>query len=171
MSKPMFFFVGVYQDVQSAESDYASIKALHSADIIGSYDSAVISRKPDGTVKVDKTEKPTQHGGWIGLAAGAAIAVAAPVAMPALVAAGGAGLGAWIGHVARGMNRDDLKEIGQTLDEGTAALIVVGVDKDAERVEKAAEKAAKFTTKRVQGDYEDAERDALDTIGSYDKAA
>lgn len=171
MSKPMFFFVGVYQDVKSAEADYASIKALHSAGIIGSYDSAVISRKPDGTVRVDKTEKPTQHGGWIGLAAGAAIAVAAPVAMPALVAAGGAGLGAWIGHVARGMNREDLKEIGQTLDDGTAALIVVGVDKDAERVEKAAEKAAKFTTKRVEGDYEDAERDALDTIGSYDKAA
>lgn len=171
MSKPMFFFAGVYQDVQSAEADYAAIKALHSADIIGSYDSAVISRKPDGTVKVDKTEKPTQHGGWIGLAAGAALAVAAPVAMPALVAAGGAGLGAWIGHVARGMNRDDLKEIGQTLDEGTAVLIVVGVDKDAQRVEKAAEKAAKFTTKKVEGDYEDAERDALDTIGSYDKAA
>lgn len=171
MSKPMFFFAGVYQNVQSAEADYAAIKALHSADIIGTYDAAVISRKPDGTVKVDKTEKPTQHGGWIGLAAGAAIAVAAPVALPALVAAGGAGLGAWIGHVARGMNREDLKEIGQTLDEGTAALIVVGVDKDAKRVEKAAEKAAKFTTKRVEGDYEDAERDALDTLNTYDKAA
>lgn len=170
MSKPMFFFAGVYQDVQSAEADYAAIKALHSADIIGSYDAAVISRKADGAVKVDKTEKPTQHGGWIGLAAGAAIAVAAPVAMPALVAAGGAGLGAWIGHVARGMDRDDLKEIGQALDEGTAALIVVGVDKDAARVEKAAERAAKFTTKRVEGDYEQAERDALDTI-SYDRAA
>lgn len=171
MSKPMFFYAGVYEDLQSAEADYAAIKALHSAGLIGSYDSAIVSRKADGTVRVQKTEKPTQHGGWVGLAAGAAIALAAPVAMPALVAAGGAGLGAWVGHVARGMNRDDLKEIGQTLEEGTAALIVVGVDKDAERVEKAAEKATKFTTKQVEGDYEEAERDALETIGSHDKAA
>lgn len=171
MSKPMFFYAGVYEDLQSAEADYAAIKALHSADLIGTYDAAVISRKSDGTVRVQKTEKPTQHGGWIGLAAGAALAVAAPVAMPALVAAGGAGLGAWIGHVARGISREDMKEIGETLEEGSAALIVVGVDKDAERVQKAAEKAAKFTTKRVEGDYEEAEREAVATMESYDKAA
>jgi uncharacterized membrane protein len=171
MSKPMFFYAGIYADLQDAQADYAAIKALHSAKIIGSYDAAVISRKADGTVKVDKTEKPTQHGGWIGLAAGGAIALAAPVALPALVAAGGAGLGAWVGHVARGIDRDDLKEIGATLGQGSAALIVVGVDKDAERVQKAAEKATKSTTKRVEGDYEEAEHEAVTMMGTYDKAA
>ena len=33
--------------------------------------------------------------------------------------------GAWIGHVAHGMSRSDAKEIGEMLDEGAAALIVI----------------------------------------------
>jgi uncharacterized membrane protein len=164
MSKPMFFYAGVYKDVETAEADYAAVKALHSADIIGSYDAAVVSRAADGSVKASKTEKPTQHGGWAGLAAGAALAVAAPVAMPGLVAAAGAGLGAWMGHVARGISRRDVRELGETLEEGSAALIVVGVNKDAHRVQKAAANASKFTTKRVEGDYEEAEQDALATM-------
>ncbi len=160
----MFVYAGVYGDVGEAEADYAAIAALHSADIIGSYDAVVVSRQPDGRVEIHKTEKPTQHGGWAGLAAGAAIAVAAPVALPAMVAAGGAGLGAWIAHVARGISRRDVKEIAETLDEGTAALIVVGINKDADRVQKAAAKASRFTTKRVEGDYQEAEREAVATM-------
>ena len=164
--KPMFFFAGVYSDLADAEADYDAVKALHAGHIIGSYDSAIISKDSEGKVKVDKTEKPTQHGGWAGLAAGAAVAVAAPVAMPVLVAAGGAGLGAWIGHLARGMNRGDVKEIGEMLDEGTAALIVIGIDKDAERVEKAVAKATKYATKRVSGDADEAEHEALAVMAS-----
>src|SRR5206468_383476 len=83
-NKPMFLFAGVYENAADAEADYSAIKDLHSAGIIGSYDSAIIEKQRDGEVEVTKTEKPTQHGGWIGLAAGAAVTVAAPVAMPAL---------------------------------------------------------------------------------------
>jgi uncharacterized membrane protein len=164
--KPMFFFAGVYGDLADAEADYAAVEALHSGGMIGSYDSAIISKGEDGKVKVDKTEKPTQHGGWVGLAAGAAVAVCAPVAMPVVVAAGGAGLGAWIGHLARGMSRRDAKEIGEMLDEGTAALIVIGIDKDAERVQKVIAKATKTATKQVSGDHEEAEQEALAVMAS-----
>jgi uncharacterized membrane protein len=164
MSKPMFCFAGVYDSIESAEGDYAAVKALHSADIISSYDAAVISRGADGSIKLLKTEKPTQHGGWAGLAAGAAVAVVAPVAMPAVVAASGAGLGAWVGHLARGMSRRDVREIGETLKDGSAALIVVGINKDADRVQKATTKALKYTTKRVDGDHEQAVEDARATM-------
>ena len=44
MAKPMFFFAGVYDNVADADADYESIKALHSGDAIGFYDSAIISR-------------------------------------------------------------------------------------------------------------------------------
>jgi uncharacterized membrane protein len=164
--KPMFFYIGVYDGLEGAEEDYASVKALHHGNIIGSYDSAIISKDAEGKVKVSKTEKPTQHGGWVGLAAGAAVAVAAPVAMPALVTAGGAGLGAWIGHLAHGMSRKDAKEIGEMLDEGTAALIVVGVDKDAERIEKTVAKARKYATKMIDADSEEAEHEAVAAMAS-----
>jgi uncharacterized membrane protein len=163
-NKPMFFFAAVYDDAADAEYDYMAVKALHSANVIGSYDAVIVHKDETGRVRVTKTEKPTQHGGWVGLAAGAAVAVAAPVAMPALVAAGGAGLGAWIGHVARGMSRRDARELGETLENGTTVLIVVGVNKDADRVQKAAKKAKRFTTKRVEGDYEEAEQDAAETM-------
>jgi uncharacterized membrane protein len=163
-SKPMFVFAGVYEDMADAEDDYAAVKDLHASDIIGSYDAAIVTHERDGKVKVHKTEKPTQHGGWLGLAAGAAIAIAAPVAMPGIVAAGGAGLGAWIGHLARGLSRHDVRELGQTLEEGTTALIVIGVNKDADRVQKAAARAAKRMTKRIEGDYEEAEQEAITTM-------
>jgi uncharacterized membrane protein len=162
--KPMFLFAGVYDSLAEAEDDYAAVKDLHAADLIGSYDSAIITKDADGKVKVTKTEKPTQHGGWAGLAAGAAVAVLFPVAMPVAIAAGGAGLGAWIGHLAHGTSRSDAKEIGEMLDEGSAALIVIGVDKDAQRIEKAAARASRHATKRVECDPEEAEQEALATM-------
>src|SRR5271165_4932165 len=94
MNKPMFFYAGVYADVADAEVDYDAIKALHSADLIGSYDAVVVSHELDGSVKIDKREKPTQHGGWVGLAAGAAIAVAAPGSAPGSPTSRGGSAGA-----------------------------------------------------------------------------
>jgi uncharacterized membrane protein len=166
--RPMFFFAGVYDDVVDANADYESIKALHAADDIGSYDAAVIRKQADGKIKISKTEKPAQHGAWTGLAAGAATAVVFPFLLPALtvggMAAGGAGVGAWIGHLAHGTDRADAKEIGALLDTGDAALIVVGIDKDAERVGQVATRARKSVTKRVDGDFEEAEREAVSAI-------
>ena len=69
--KSMFFFAGVYADHDAAEADYDAIKALHAKHDIGSYDAATITKDANGKVRVAKTEKPAQHGGWIGLAAGA----------------------------------------------------------------------------------------------------
>ena len=80
------------------------------------------------------------------------------------MAAGGAGLGAWIGHVARGLSRRDVRELGETLGEGRTALIVIGVNKDADRVQKAVARASRHTTKRIEGDHEEAEHDAMATM-------
>jgi uncharacterized membrane protein len=87
MAKPMFFYAGVYDNVHDADADYEAIKALHAGDAIGSYDSALITKQADGKVKVTKTEKPTQHGAWTGLAAGAGAAVVFPFLLPGLTVA------------------------------------------------------------------------------------
>jgi uncharacterized membrane protein len=163
-NKPMFLLAGVYEDMAPAEADYAAVQALHAAGTIGAYDSAIVCTDGDGALSVAKAEKPTPDGGWLGLAAGAAVAVVAPQAMPALVAAGGAGLGAWIAHVARGMTRRDARELAETVSGAPATLVVIGVNKDAYRVQKAASAAIRRTTKRVEGDYEEAEGEALATM-------
>jgi uncharacterized membrane protein len=166
--KPMFFFTAVYDDEGDANADYESIKALNKAGNIGSYDAAIVVKRADGKVKVHKTEKPTKHGAWTGLAAGAATAVVFPFLLPALtvggMAATGAGVGAWMGHLAHGTSREDAREIGALLDDGGAALIVVGIDNDVSRIEEAVVRSKQHVTKRITGDFDDAEREALAAI-------
>jgi uncharacterized membrane protein len=165
MAQPMFIYAGVYDSVTDADVDYEAIKALHAGDAIGSYDSAIISRQADGKVKVTKTEKPTQHGAWVGVAAGAGAAVMFPFLLPGLTVAGmagaGAGLGAWFGHLAHGTSRGEAKEMGALLDQGEAALVVVGIDRDAERIEQAATHAREHVLKREVADWDEAEQEAL----------
>ena len=168
MANPMFFYAGIYDNVADADRDYEAIKSLHKGDAIGSYDSAIIVREPDGDVKVTKTEKPTHHGAWIGLAAGAGAAVLFPFLPPAVSYAGmagaGAGLGAWFGHIAHGTSRGDARDIGTMLEPGNAALVVVGIDRDADQIERACTGAKTHTLKRQFGDWDEAERDALESI-------
>ncbi|HUY52228.1 MAG TPA: DUF1269 domain-containing protein [Streptosporangiaceae bacterium] len=49
-------------------------------------------------------------------------------------AGGGAAIGAVTGHASSGMSRGDLKDLGETLDAGTAGLIVVYEANLAEQV-------------------------------------
>jgi uncharacterized membrane protein len=165
MSKPMFFYAGVYTDATDAQADLKSIKSLNESKAIGSYDSEIILKEPDGNIKVTKTEKPAEHGAWVGAAAGAGVALLFPPALPVVVAGvGGAGVGAWFGHLAHGTSRKEAKRIGAMLNEGDSAVVVVGIDNDAEQVEKAATRARDHVLNRAVGDWDDAEQDALEAI-------
>ena len=87
MSKPMFFYAGIYSDAGDAAADCADIQKLHGSGAIGSYDAQIIVREADGSVRVTKTEKPVEHGAWVGAAAGAGAAILFPVLLPAVVVA------------------------------------------------------------------------------------
>ena len=96
--------------------------------------------------------------------AGAATVVLFPVAAPALLVAGAAGGGAWIAHIAHGTSRGEAKDIGKMLNEGDSAVVIVGIDNDAEQVESAATRARDHVLKRNVGDWDDAEQDALEAV-------
>ena len=66
MSKPMFFFTGVYETVAQAEQDYDAIKHLHDNGDLGSYDAAVLSKKLNGEINVNKDEKPVKTAAGLG---------------------------------------------------------------------------------------------------------
>src|SRR3712207_8888029 len=75
----MFVYVGEYGSVDDAKADLKVLKDLHREHFVGTYDAAVLVKNEEGKVEVvDKTEKPTQHGGWAGLAVGAAIGMIFP---------------------------------------------------------------------------------------------
>jgi uncharacterized membrane protein len=145
MPKPetMFIYVGTYPDEAQAREDYRTVKDLHSAGAVGTYDAALVT-KDDGKVHVNKDEMATRHGAWGGAAVGAAIGILFPPAVigSALVGAAVGGVG---GHLWRGMSRADVKELGEVIDDGQAALVVVGES----RVEQALDKAALKARKRI----------------------
>jgi uncharacterized membrane protein len=163
-------YIGIYADVDDALADYAAIKDLHTQEgLIDAFDAAVIERKDDGKVKISKKhETPTRAGGvvggGIGLAAGLVIALfpaaAIGTGLLAGATAGGAALGAWAGHAAAGMSRHDLKEVGEQLDEGEAAVILVGVSDLQAKVDQAMAHARKKEQKELKADRKQAEKDA-----------
>jgi uncharacterized membrane protein len=120
----------------------------------------VISRHTDGRVKIAKKhEQPTRQGAWgglgIGLAGGALVALFPAVGLGGALLAGGAGgsaLGALAGHVAGGMSRSDLKELGELLDDGQSGLIVIAATDVEAQVEQAISRAAKVEKKQLRAD-------------------
>ncbi|WP_040491984.1 DUF1269 domain-containing protein [Ilumatobacter nonamiensis] len=166
-------FVGSYGSVDDARSDYDAVKALHTElGLLDAYDAAVIERREDGKVKiVKKHETPTRVGGvlggGVGLATGLVVALFPFAAIGSGLVLGttasGALLGAVAGHTVAGMSRHDLKELGEQLDEGSAALIVVGVQDTGARIEAAMKQADKLQKKELAVDTEAIEADATST--------
>ena len=119
----------VYDNQDAAEMDYEAVKSLYyDWKLIDNFDAAIVAKRDDGKVKiVKKHEQPTRKGGWHGagwgLAAGAAVALFPAAAIGggllAATTGGGAAIGAIAGHVSKGMNRGDLKDLGENLDAGT----------------------------------------------------
>ena len=72
------------------------------------------------------------------------------------MAGAGAGLGVGFGHLAHGTSRGDAQDIGALLEPGKAALIVVGIDRDAEQIERALTRAEQHVLKRNVGDWDEA---------------
>jgi uncharacterized membrane protein len=160
---PVFIYAAVYDSVDDAKADLEALKQLHRDDVVGTYDAAVITKNEEGKVDiVDRIEKPTEHGGWAGLAVGALLGLIYPPAMLA-TALVGAGTGALIGHLEGGISRSDLDEIGQTLEEGEAALVVVGEATIERAVEEATKRAKKELKKEVNADAREMDK-AIDAM-------
>ncbi len=166
----LFVYCGVYADAKDALADYEFVKEIHAdAELIDSYDAAVIERDHLGKVKiVKKHETPTRVGGvlggGVGLATGLVIALfpAAAIGGGLLLGTTGAGafLGALAGHAAAGMSRGDLKDLGESLDEGEAGLVVVAVSDMEAKVRSAMKRAHKIEERRLKADQKQIEADA-----------
>ena len=118
----------------------------------------MIRKEDDGKVRVTKTEKPTQHGAWTGAAVGALVGLVFP---PALIGSAvvGAGAGGLAGHLSKGISRGDLKDLGDELQAGTAAVIVIGESNIQEQLEKAVTRSNKLIAKQVDGDADELSRE------------
>jgi uncharacterized membrane protein len=155
---PVFLYAAVYDSIADAEVDFEAVHALHSAGAIGTFDAAVIEKTEDGKVHVHKTEKPTQHGAWTGIGVGALVGILFPPSLIGTAVVGGV-VGGVTGHLWRGMSRGDLKDLGEALDSGQGAIIVIGESKLEEALEKAVTRAVKKIEKELDADAKALEKE------------
>jgi len=144
---PIFIYGATYPSTDEAWLDYDILVELHADKLVGTYDAAVINKDDNGKVHVHKHEKATQHGAWGGIVVGA---VFAPAVLGA--AAVGGVIGGLGGHFKKGLSRSDAKELGELLDEGEAALVVIGESRVEEQLDKALTHAVKSFEKEVDAD-------------------
>jgi len=156
-SDGVFVFIGTYPDEVSARADYDVVKDLYLLGAVGTFDAAVVVKDESGTVHVDKVETATQHGAWGGAAVGALVGILFPPSIIASVIVGAA-VGGVGGHLWRGMSRDDVRELGDVIDEGQAAVVIVGESTIQDAVDKAELRAEKRVVKEL-----DVSRSDLDT--------
>lgn len=162
-------YVATYASLDDAKADYQAVKQLYSAGLIGTYDAAVINKDATGKVTVSITEKPTEYGAWSGLVVGALIGIFFPpyLVWDALV---GAVAGALVGHLWRGLSRSDMKKIGDTLQDSTATLIVVGKSKLQEALQSAIKHAVNQFERELSTDVKSFNKDLTDAVNQSLKA-
>jgi uncharacterized membrane protein len=156
--RPLFLYAATYGARADALADYDALLELHAAKLVGTYDVAMIVKDEDGKVHVHKHEKPTQHGAWGGIAVGAVVGILFPPSIIGAAVVGGVvgGVGA---HLRKGMSRGDAKELGELLEDGEAALIVIGESRLEEQLDKLLTRAEKSIEKEIDADSEEFKRE------------
>ena len=140
-----------------ARADYEVVKDLHALGAVGTYDAAVVTKDDKGKVHVNKDETTTRHGAWGGAGVGALVGILFP---PSIIGSAvvGAAIGGVSGHLWKGMSRADVKEFGDVIDAGEAALVIVGETTIESYVEKAELKAQKKVAKELDVDKKDVDK-------------
>lgn len=161
-SDPVFVYVGTYPSEAAARADYDVVKDLHLVGAVGTYDASVVTKDPDGKVHVNKDETTTRHGAWGGAAVGALVGIIFP---PSVIVgtAVGATVGGVTGHLWKGMSRSDVKEFGDLIDAGQAALVIVGESTIADAIDKANLKAEKHAAKELDASSKDIDQAVKET--------
>lgn len=173
--KTYVMFAASYASKADAVADLEVLKEIKAAGEIRDLTAAIVSKNEKGKLHVNETTHAGKAAAGVGIVAGAIIGAVFPPAGIAVIAAsvgGAAGLGVvagTIGHFAGGISRKDMKELGEYLDAGEAALLAVAVDAIATDVDAALTRATKKASKAI--DKGDVDAAIADLETGLDKAA
>jgi uncharacterized membrane protein len=163
--EPVFVYIAAYASEADAQADYEVLRELHGAGVVGTYDAALVTKDAEGKVHVHKHEKPTQHGAWTGLGVGAVVGILFPPSIIGTAIVGGAA-GGLAGHLWHGMSRGDVKDLGEALDAGEAALVIVGRSKLEETLDRELKRATKAVEKELDADTKAFEKQLAEASGT-----
>ena len=138
--KPIQLFVAVYDDEVGAKQSLKDYQAMHREGSIDLIDGAVIVHTAEGKVKLEETADPSGKK-WAkrGAIAGGLAGLIFPPSIIASAAVGGATGGIWGKIRDKGFKDEDLKEIGESLQPGSSAIIAIAEDHVLDRLERGIE--------------------------------
>lgn len=122
MAKNLSTTVAVYTDQRLAEQDWDAIETSAKSGSIDLADAALVRRNLDGTVT---TLRRQSHHGWgKGAIAGAMVGLIFPPSLigSAIIGAGGGGI---VARLSRKVDRSDIKDLGDVMDQGDVDLVVI----------------------------------------------
>jgi uncharacterized membrane protein len=156
-NEDLFIFIGTYSAKEAAQADYEVVSELHAVGAVGTYDAAIVTKDAEGKVHAVKVEMAARHAGWGGAVAGALVGLLFPPAIIGTALVGGA-IGAVSGHLWRGMSRSDVKELGEIIDTGEVALVVVGENKLEQTLDTRGFRAERHVVKNLNVTREDLDK-------------
>ena len=172
--KDYILFASTYDSVDNAKADLDALKEIKRDGEIRDLTAALVTKDEKGRIKVHESTHAGKVAGGVGVVGGAIIGALFPPAGLAVLgglvvdaAVGGVVLGS-IGHFAGGISRSDLKELGQLLDVGQAAIVAVAVDSTATDVDNALDHAVDKAQKKI--DKGDVQAAVADLEKGLDKA-
>ncbi len=149
--KTMFIYVAAYSDETAASEDFELLQALNKEGWVGTYDVGIVTKDAEGKLNVKRHTDSTGKGLRRGLAVGAVLGIIFP---PSIIASGviGATAGATIGHSLNDVSKDDLKDIGELLENNESAIVVIAESKVEDKVRELTKHAIKEYQKEFNSD-------------------
>jgi uncharacterized membrane protein len=126
---PVQLFVASYDNEVGAKQSLQDFQAMHRQGSIDLIDAAVIVHTAEGKVKFEETADPSGTK-WAkrGAIAGGLVGLIFPPSIIVGAAVGGGAGGIWGKVRDKGFKDEDLKEIGESLEPGSSAIIAIAED-------------------------------------------
>ena len=154
----LFIYAARYDNEDEARGDLDEFQEIASVGLVGKFDTAILTKTAEGTVKIEKHGTQAKSGGWKGAVAGGIVGLLFPPSILAGALAGAAA-GSVAGKLWGGMSRNDLNALGEVLDDGETGLVIVGESTVDEFVEKALKRATKRIRKVAKANLADLDRE------------
>jgi uncharacterized membrane protein len=146
-------FVAAFNNENEAGEALKDFKTMDREGSIELIDAAAIVHGADGKVRFEETADPSGKK-WAkrGAIAGGLVGLIFPPTIIASAAVGGAGGGIWGKLRDKGIKDEDLRQIGESIPEGTSAIIAVAEDRVVERLERGIEGYEKVARHALNAD-------------------
>lgn len=132
--------IATYDDELPAEKDWAAVESAGRASSVDIADAALVKRGADGAVTT--IHRQSHHGWGKGAVAGAVVGLLFPPTILAGAVAGGAS-GGMIARLNRSLDRGDIKDLGEVMDSGEIAMVVVTDERSVDALTELLEGATK----------------------------